>query len=74
MTLYGDIPGHARSVQLLVSVLFPAHVFPPFCGGGLVHVLARAAVPRPQDVLHDPQCDQTAQTPSTETRLCVTAG
>ena len=63
------LPGHARRVQCLVSVLFPVQVFPPFCGDGLEHDLMRNVVPCLQDVLHDSQGDQTDQAPSTTTKL-----
>ena len=69
MTIYGVIPGHARSVHCLVSVLFPAQVFPPFCGGGSEQVRVRVVVPCPQDLLHAAQGDQAAQTPSTVREL-----
>ena len=63
------LPGHARFVQSLVSVVFPAQVFPPFCGGGLEHVRTCVLVPCPQDVLHGVHDDQSAHIPSTVKKI-----
>ena len=59
------IPGHPRSKQSLDSVLFPVQFFPPFCGGGLEHVLVRVIAPCPHVTLQGVHADQPDQAPST---------
>ena len=67
------LPGHPRTVHWLVSVLFPMHVLPPFCGGGLEHILVRVLVPCPHDVLQVVHGTQFDHAPSTENMgYCIT--
>ena len=54
-------PGQVLTLQSAVSVLFPAHVLPPFEGGGLEHARLLCFVPDPHvslQVLYSPQEDQ----------------
>lgn len=59
------IPGHGPPLQMSLSKGVPSHVFPPFCGVGLVHVRSRIIDPVPQvteQVVDPAQADQPPST------------
>ena len=60
-------PGHAPSLQDIVSVGIPGQSAPPCEGGGLVHVLDLDLVPGPHDSLHVVQVLHVDQFPSSGT-------
>lgn len=69
------VPGHGPSLQVCLSKSNPLHVFPPFCGVGLVQVRSRIIDPDPQvteQALEPAQDDQPPSTVSrAESEICI---
>lgn len=69
------VPGHGPLLQACLSKGNPSHVFPLFCGAGLVHVRSRNIDPDPQVTeqgLESAQDDQPPSTVSrTESEICI---
>lgn len=69
------VPGHGPSLQVCLSKSNPLHVFPPFCGVGLVQVRSRNIDPDPQVTEQELESAQDDQPPSTvsraESEICI---
>ena len=59
------LPGQARIVQLVDSVVLPVQMFPPFSGAGFVQDLKRVANPLPHETLQEVHSPQSDHLPST---------